>query len=231
MRKLIALSAIAFSAFAAPQAWAGSYPTASHCGPTPTTPPTLNNCGGSLTTGQFEYDENYKFNYVGGQNVTFKLTDLLPDLVTKTNWKGQTVVVTPDDKLGYFSLDREVTRQITETKQEWVCDKWGLFGCWKGHYETRTVVRTVTAWENVFKKEIAEGGSFTTLLKNGGLYALSFVQDACVTGGKNIASNIANFFISTEYCPPVSSVPVPGAALLFASSLASISLWRRRKAS
>lgn len=231
MRTFLTASVLALAAFAAPQAWATTTTTSgSHCGggSTPTTPPTLTNCGGSLDTGDFSYSQSYKFNYAGGENVTFALTDLLPDLVTKTQ-RGQTKVVTQDDTVGYFSLDRQVTREITQTVSHTVCDKWWFGMCTKSHVVTEQKTTTVTAWENVFKQLITEGSSFTTLLKDGGLYALSFVQDACNYGGKNIASNIADFLISTAYCPPISSVPVPGAALLFASSIASFGLWRRRK--
>lgn len=164
--------------------------------------PTLKNDGVAIHADDLKYGDSFKFYYVGGQDVTFELTDLKPD--------GK-----KDDTVAYFDLDYLFNGVVTK-----VFSFLGL---------TFTKNVAVLQWQDVFQAMIKEGESYTHLLEKSGMYRLSFV-DAYCGPGVNQKNNIADFKIYTSAPPPVSPVPLPGAAVLFASSLLGAGLWRRRMA-
>lgn len=162
--------------------------------------PSLMNDGVAIYADDLKYGDSFKFYYEGGKDVTFELTDLKPD-----GYK--------DDVLGYFELDYLYAGTKTT-----VFKFWGL---------SYTLTKVVLEWQDVFQALIKEGESYTQLLSASGMYSLSFVSAFCGPNA-NQKDNIADFKIYTSAPPPVSAVPLPGAAVLFASSLLGAGLWRRR---
>jgi hypothetical protein len=77
----------------------------------------------------------------------------------------------------------------------------------------------VDAFGTLGKALIEEGSSVQATLTTSGLYRLSFLPNSGVDCF-NLTTNIADLKIST--------VPLPGTAMLFASSLIGAGLWRRR---
>jgi hypothetical protein len=142
------------------------------------------------------------FSYAGGPwNVAIKLTDLVQP------GKGALAGMLVDDiNGGYFKLEQGyATTMTTSSGAVITVNKW---------IGTGTSV--------IFDKQLlTEGNYISTKLTTAGLYRLSFVYNTanCI----NVSGNIADFKIST--------VPVPGSALFFASSLIGAGLWRRRMGS